>query len=803
MTWHATGKSIENGKMQHPVDGKAWKNFDDMYLDFAAEKRNTINDFPARSRLSGWSGQSYMACPTYNKDTPSKHVLSKTTYVGHRRFLKKKHRGGHWNSMVKPMIEILLENLPLEDILTQLNRLPTCEKRKHPSNGGVKIKRNSVVELNWTKRFIFYEIEYWYFLTLKHNLDFMHIERNVLESFLGTLLMNDKSKDTTKARQDLKTLGIRKELWFGKNQNLKDESQWIDILCNLKQIYPLAFFDIMIHLVIYLPEETLEGGPIPYRALIRLDHKEMKKVIWYILQNSPVNNTYLAEFERKFHNSDMKQELPCWFELQICRRYIDKDPTLSDELFALACGPLSIPILVNSCVVNGMRFVVHSRDDRRTTQNNGICPPGEKDGEMYYGQLEKFSSFCISRSKLCCSKLSGSTLATKEFANGGVIVIEDDHNVIHDNNSSNLALSNSLNGVDFATLNIDGQSTEVEAPPDIIAMDEDDDFIDDEDDVPHDLADFDDEMLANAVDDDDEAVTVVYFNVSSSSSTHGGDGGGEPPLNPRQIGHSCRGVGGQKATRGGRGGGKDGGRKGVRKETMILALKKDVDEYGPLKIKFEWNDQGMMLQIGPNTVWWSNFIGELVRDFRCNTLPGVLSRSPRRRTSKEDSCFEIHEYPSLISTFYDTHTYDSVWAHEEAWIQYEEIIRLRDLGADTPTGVPYIEEHILAMVRKGKQRWHIPRIGRKVVGKGKTLIFDDQPRGTYTDDEIDDMLASRDNVVKEYKEEAKRQRREIDLLRRSEIDGGIGTRGGGGSGGGGDDQSGGDEDADMDDDEGH
>ncbi|GKB96012.1 hypothetical protein Tco_0982149 [Tanacetum coccineum] len=28
MTWHATGKSMENGKMQHMVDGKAWKKFD-------------------------------------------------------------------------------------------------------------------------------------------------------------------------------------------------------------------------------------------------------------------------------------------------------------------------------------------------------------------------------------------------------------------------------------------------------------------------------------------------------------------------------------------------------------------------------------------------------------------------------------------------------------------------------------------------------------------------------------------------------------------------------------------------------
>ncbi|GJT17418.1 hypothetical protein Tco_0876124 [Tanacetum coccineum] len=40
MTWHATGKCTEPGKMQHPVDGKAWKDFDTKYPDFAAEPRN-------------------------------------------------------------------------------------------------------------------------------------------------------------------------------------------------------------------------------------------------------------------------------------------------------------------------------------------------------------------------------------------------------------------------------------------------------------------------------------------------------------------------------------------------------------------------------------------------------------------------------------------------------------------------------------------------------------------------------------------------------------------------------------------
>nr|GEY26415.1 hypothetical protein [Tanacetum cinerariifolium] len=52
----------------------------------------TINDFPASSSLSGWSGQGYKACPTCNKDTLSVCVLSKTAYVGHRRFLKKPHK---------------------------------------------------------------------------------------------------------------------------------------------------------------------------------------------------------------------------------------------------------------------------------------------------------------------------------------------------------------------------------------------------------------------------------------------------------------------------------------------------------------------------------------------------------------------------------------------------------------------------------------------------------------------------------------------------------------------------------------
>ncbi|GKD27791.1 hypothetical protein Tco_1234005, partial [Tanacetum coccineum] len=40
MTWHATGKCTKPGKMQHPVDGRAWKDFDTKYPDFTAEPIN-------------------------------------------------------------------------------------------------------------------------------------------------------------------------------------------------------------------------------------------------------------------------------------------------------------------------------------------------------------------------------------------------------------------------------------------------------------------------------------------------------------------------------------------------------------------------------------------------------------------------------------------------------------------------------------------------------------------------------------------------------------------------------------------
>ncbi|GKE44105.1 hypothetical protein Tco_1471389 [Tanacetum coccineum] len=206
------------------------------------------------------------------------------------------------------------------------------------------------------------------------------------------------------------------------------------------------------------------------------------------------------------------------FKHKIRQRHVDNDPGVSEsnELFALACGPSQTPISVNSCVVNGVRFVVHSRDERRTTQNSGICSPGP-DGEMYYGQLEQILEFLYLSFKTVLFRVKWFDTSNKGRMKNLVIrnnitqikANEDDPDVIHVDNSSDLALSTSLNDLEITALHIDGQSIDVDAPPDIIdVVDEDDDIIDEEDPIPHDLADSDDEDLINL--DIDDGVNVVY-----------------------------------------------------------------------------------------------------------------------------------------------------------------------------------------------------------------------------------------------------------------------------------------------------
>ncbi|KAL9674273.1 hypothetical protein QQ045_030544 [Rhodiola kirilowii] len=65
----------------------------------------------------------------------------------------------------------------------------------------------------WKKRSIFVDLPYWHSLDIRHCIDVMHIEKNICESLLGTLLnIPGKTKDGVKARLDMLEMNIRTKL---------------------------------------------------------------------------------------------------------------------------------------------------------------------------------------------------------------------------------------------------------------------------------------------------------------------------------------------------------------------------------------------------------------------------------------------------------------------------------------------------------------------------------------------------------------------------------------------------------------
>lgn len=75
-------------------------------------------------------------------------------------------------------------------------------------------KRSRRPTKQWNKRSIFFDLPHWKTNLLCHNLDFMHIEKNVCDNLIYTLLHDrSKSKDHVNARKDLRDMGIRHDLW--------------------------------------------------------------------------------------------------------------------------------------------------------------------------------------------------------------------------------------------------------------------------------------------------------------------------------------------------------------------------------------------------------------------------------------------------------------------------------------------------------------------------------------------------------------------------------------------------------------
>jgi hypothetical protein len=182
-----------------------------------------IHNYLALSTLSGCTTKGYFACIHCDRHPLSYSLRSKIGYFGQYCFLPNGHRFRRDNEFA----DIHESNDPLgefsiEELLVELEKVKDVGPRKLQSSG--KRKRSdlegSKVKI-WSWMVSLWKFPYWHKLKVRCNLDVMHIEKNICESLIATILnIPEKTKDTIKARLDLKDLGIKKEMQFRETGDL-------------------------------------------------------------------------------------------------------------------------------------------------------------------------------------------------------------------------------------------------------------------------------------------------------------------------------------------------------------------------------------------------------------------------------------------------------------------------------------------------------------------------------------------------------------------------------------------------------
>lgn len=191
----------------------------DEWFQLRAAILYTITDLPGLGYVSGHPTSGKFACQHCHLNTCSLYLKKgmKTCYLGHRRFLPQNHSFRFDEKSFDGTKE--LRDAPVQpsghDILKETENLNVvfgkAEKKKRKRKDDDNNDGGSTVI--WKKRSCFFRLPYWEHLLVRHNLDIMHIEKNVCDNIVNTLLNVDrKSKDNLNSRLDLQSLGIKQDL---------------------------------------------------------------------------------------------------------------------------------------------------------------------------------------------------------------------------------------------------------------------------------------------------------------------------------------------------------------------------------------------------------------------------------------------------------------------------------------------------------------------------------------------------------------------------------------------------------------
>lgn len=178
----------------------------------------TISDFPAYTMLSGWSTAGKQACPHCMSDSEAftlPHSGKTSWFDNHRKFLPQDHplrRNKNMFIRGRSVLHSAPDDKTGDELINDLDGYGFRSSYEVESETTNKEICN-LTKCGWRRRSIFWELPYWRTNLMRHNLDFMHIEKNVFDNIFNTIMnIPGRTKDNAKSRLDLVQMSIRPQL---------------------------------------------------------------------------------------------------------------------------------------------------------------------------------------------------------------------------------------------------------------------------------------------------------------------------------------------------------------------------------------------------------------------------------------------------------------------------------------------------------------------------------------------------------------------------------------------------------------
>ncbi|CAL8136483.1 unnamed protein product [Prunus armeniaca] len=355
------------------------------YFTLRAALMWTINDFPAYGNLSGCVVKGYKACPICGDDTPSHRLKNghKICYMGHRKWLPINHPYRRQRAAFngKPEYGTPPEPLTREEVL-------------HMVENGDRVC--------WKKKSIFFGLEYWKYLPVRHVLDVMHIEKNVCDSIIGTLLeIPGKNKDGIAARLDLLNIGVKTDLQpeYGERRTRLPPGPWNLSRAEKREVCNSFYgmkvpegYSSNIKNLVYLQDlrllglkshdcHTLMQQLLPVAILSVLEKPARYAITRLCLFfNAICAKTFDVSKLDKLEEDVVvtlcfleKYFPPSFFDIMVQSELNEEDNHgVSKNLRWLAAGPNMAVPSYRSYLIKGIKFNIKAQDDVRTTQNSGV-----------------------------------------------------------------------------------------------------------------------------------------------------------------------------------------------------------------------------------------------------------------------------------------------------------------------------------------------------------------------------------------------------------------------------------------------